>query len=237
MQVVIPIAGKGKRMAEHRAGPKQLLPVADRPLIEHTLAALPPQIDELVLVVGGPHERIVRDYFGREHGGRKVTYVRQADQLGLGHALQQARHVVRGKFLQIVPDDIYAAGDLKALLKEPDLAALVDRVADPSAWGVLVTDEEGYVVDAVEKPQEFVSDLVSTGSYLLDEEFFSVNVAPSARGEYELPDMVLKLVKERGRKVKTLPVTFWLPVNDPTQLTRAEQEMLQRRVAAESVGT
>jgi dTDP-glucose pyrophosphorylase len=228
MQVVIPIAGKGTRMARHYRGPKQLLPVAGKPLVEHTLAALPPEIDELVLVVGGPYEQQIRDYFGQKHKGRRVVYVRQEKQLGLGHAIQQARGVARGKFLQIVPDDIYAAQDLKRLLCCADLGALVKRVENPQNYGVLVTDEEGHIVEAVEKPTKPVSDLVSIGAFLLDEEFFQVQVAPSARGEYELPDIVMALVKERGRKVKTVPASWWLPVNDPAQLSRAEEEMLRR---------
>lgn len=228
MQVVIPIAGKGTRMARHYKGPKQLLPVAGRPLVEYTLSALPEEIDELVLIVGGPHEQRIRDYFGKEHSGRRVVYARQEEQLGLGHAIQQARGVVRGKFLQIVPDDIYAAEDLKRLLECEDLGALVKKVEDPQNYGVLVTDEEGHIIEAVEKPQEPVSDLVSIGAFLLDEEFFHVKTSPSARGEYELPDLVMALVKERNRKVKTVPASWWLPVNDPTQLSQAEKEVLRR---------
>lgn len=227
MQVVIPIAGKGKRMAEGGVeGPKQLLPVGGRPLVEHTLARLPSSIDELVLIVGGAHEQAMRDYFGSEHGGRRVVFVRQAEQRGLGHAVQQAAGVARGKFLVVLPDDIYATEDLEAVVREPDLAALAHRVPDPSMFGVFVCDAEGCLVQAVEKPKAFVSDLISTGSYLLDEEVFTVSVPPSARGEIELPDLVLALVRQRRRRVKVIPATFWLPVNDPQQLTAAEQALL-----------
>ncbi len=228
MQVVIPIAGKGKRMAEGgMQGPKQLLPVGGRPLVEHTLARLPAAINELVLVVGGKHEQAIRDYFGVEHAGRKVAYVRQEEQRGLGHAVQQAAAAVRGKFLVVLPDDIYATADLEVLVRESDLAALAYRVADPSMFGVFVCDAAGCLVRAVEKPKEFVSDLVSTGSYLLDQEVFDVTVPPSARGEIELPDLVLALVQERERRVKVIPASFWLPVNDSRQLTEAEKALLR----------
>lgn len=226
MQAVIPIAGKGKRMATAYQGPKQLLPVAGKPLVEYTLARLPRDVDELILVVGGPHEQLVRDHFGATHGGRRVTYVRQSEQRGLGHAIQQAAPVVGGKFLSVLPDDIYAAEDLQRLIREPDLAALSMRVEHPENFGVLVCDAEGCLVRAVEKPTEFISDRISTGAYLLDPEFFDVRVPPSARGEIELPDLVIALVRERGRRVRVLEASFWHPVNDPEQLTEAQRLML-----------
>lgn len=228
MQVVIPIAGRGKRMAQRYAGPKQLLSVAGRPLIEYTLAALPAAIDELVLVVGGPYEQRIREYFGSEHAGRRVTFIRQPEPLGLGHAVQQAEPVIRDRFLVVLPDDVYAAADLQAMLEEQELAALAKRVEHPENFGVFVCDEERCLVRAVEKPKEFVSDLVSAGPYLLDRDAFTVRVSPSARGEIELPDLVLALVRERGRRVKVLEASFWLPVNDPEQLSAAETAMLEQ---------
>lgn len=228
MQVVIPIAGKGKRMAQAHAGPKQLIPIAGRPLVEYTLSRLPSEVDELVLVVGGPYEEQIRAYFGSEHGGRRVTVVRQPALLGLGHAIQQARSAVKGRFLTVLPDDIYAADDLRAMIQQPDLTVLAKRVEHPEHFGVLVCDRAGCLVGAVEKPKKFISNLVSIGPYLLDEEFFDVQVAPSARGEIELPDLVLALAKQRGRRVRVLETNFWLPVNDPEQLSTAEREMLER---------
>lgn len=232
MQAVIPIAGKGKRMEKAYGGPKQLLPVAGKPLVEYTLARLPREIDELVLVVGGPHEQQVRHYFQGAHGGRRVTYVRQGEQLGLGHAIQQAAPVIRGRFLSVLPDDIYAAEDLHALVQHGDLAALAMRVSHPENFGVLVCDAEGCLVKAVEKPKVFISNLISVGAYVLDPEFFDVQVPPSARGEIELPDIVLALIRDRGRRVRVLEASFWLPVNDPEQLTTAEQELLCSEVKA-----
>lgn len=230
MQAVIPIAGKGKRMAQYNSGPKQLIPVAGKPLVEYTLARLPAEVDELVLIVGGPYETQIREYFGSAHGGRRVTFVRQGEPRGLGHAVQQAAPVVRGRFLVVLPDDIYAAEDLRRMLTEPDLAALAKRVGSWQNFGVLVCDGGGYLVRAVEKPSVFVSDLISTGAYLLDPELFAVAVPPSDRGEIELPDLVMALVRERGRKVKVLEASFWLAVNDPEQLTTAEQALLAAEV-------
>lgn len=229
MQAVLPIAGKSSRMAKKYQGPKQLLSVAGKPLVEYPLAVLPDKINELVLVVGGPYEKQIRDYFGTEHKGRKVTYVRQTEQKGLGHAVQLTRDVIRGRFLVLVPDDIYGKEDLQKMAEQKDMAALAQRRSDPENFGVFVCNDEGYITNTVEKPKEFVSDLVSAGAcFLLDKEFFEVHTSPSARGEIELPDIVNALIKERGRKVKVVETDFWVPVNDPEQLNQADSVMRKR---------
>lgn len=228
MQAVLPIAGKSSRMAVLHDGPKQLLSVAGKPLIEHTLEVLPTIVDELVLIVGGPHEQRIRDYFGSAHRGRKVTYVRQPEQKGLGHAIQQTQPVVHGKFLVYCPDDIFAGEDIERLVAQEDLAALAQHRPDYQRFGVFVCDDAGCVVRAVEKPMDFISDIVSTGQYLLDEEFFSVSVAPSARGEIELPDIVNALVRERGRRMRVVEAKLWLAINDPEQLVAADAYMRRR---------
>lgn len=228
MQAIIPIAGEGKRMEKRHAGPKQLIPVAGKPLIEHTLDNLPSRVDALVFIVGGPHENAIREYFGAEHGGRSVAYVEQKEQQGLGHAIQQAKGVVKGKFIQFTPDDIFGAEDLDALIQVPDLGVMAYRVRDPSQFGVLVTDDAGMVVNAMEKPETFVSDLAFTGASFLDEEFFDITVPPSVRGEIELVDIIMALVRQRGRSLTAVEASFWLPVNDPEQLSDAQKEMLHR---------
>lgn len=214
-------------MAKKYQGPKQLLPVAGKPLVEHTLGWLPKEIDELVLIVGGPYEKEIREYFGSEHQGRTIKYARQDEPKGLGHALQQAKGLVHGKFLVLLPDDFNDPNDLKKMIVQEDLAALAQRRSDPQNFGVFATDENGYIVKAVEKPKEFVSDLVSVGCYLLDEEFFDVEVPPSARGEIELPDIVNALI-HRGRKFKVVETSLWVPVNDPEQLDLADSIIAER---------
>ncbi len=215
-------------MAAAHNGPKQLLRVGGKPLIEHTLEVLPPVVDELVLVVGGPHEQRIREYFGSAHRGRKVTYVRQPEPKGLGHAIQQTQSFVRGKFLVYCPDDIFAGEDLERLVAQEDLAALAQRRPDYERFGVFVCDDAGYVVRAVEKPKECISDIVSTGQYLLDEEFFTISVPPSDRGEIELPDIVNALVEERGRRMRIVEAKLWLAVNDLEQLAYADVYMKKR---------
>lgn len=214
-------------MAKYFAGPKHLLPVAGKPLIEHVLELLPAVIDRLVLVVGGPHERAIREYFSDgEWQGRPLEFVRQLEPLGLAHAFKSAQRTVAGRWLGMIGDDILGQGDLTKLLAH-DLSLMAAKAEHPENFGVLVTDEQGYLVRSVEKPREFVSDLVWTGHMVMDERFFAAEVPPSARGEYETPDVWMKLL-EQGAKIKVVEADFWLPINDKAQLEEAERVLGER---------
>ena len=229
MQAVLPIAGKSSRMAKKYQGPKQFLSILGKPLVEHMLESLPESIDDLVLIVGGPYEGEVRKYFGDSHGGRKISYAKQAEPLGLGHAIQQAKDLVKGRFIVATPDDIYNKSDMEKMIAAPDMAALTMKRDDWYNFGVFIIDSDGYIKKMVEKPKEFVSPYVSVGAcYTLDQEFFDVTVPPSTRGEIELPDIVNALINERGRRCKAIETSFWVAVNDPDQLDLANEIMKAR---------
>lgn len=217
------MAGKGTRWGKHFDGPKQLMPVAGKPVVEHALDMLPPEITELIFIVGGPHEPLIREYFkSGEYNGRPITFVVQTEQLGLAHAFKFAAEHIDGRWLGMVGDDIVGPKGLQSLVQN-DLAVLAYRVPNPENFGVLVADADGYLVRAVEKPKEFVSDLVWTGHMVMNQQFFTVEVAPSARGEYETPDVWTKLVQEHGGKIKIVESEFWLPINDKPQFEEAER--------------
>lgn len=225
MQAVVLMAGKGTRMAKHYEGPKQLLPVNGKPVVSYLLDNLPEEVDQLIFVVGGPHEQTIRDHFkSGEHNGRPITFVVQEEQLGLAHAYWQAKELINGRWLGAVADDIVDPSGIKALF-DHDLAVLAYKVEDPSKFGVLVTDEEGNLNHAVEKPQEFISDLVWTGHMIMDESFFELSVEPSNRGEYETPDVWMRMIHERGAKIAVPQAGYWLPVNDKEQLEAAEEAL------------
>ena len=228
MQAIVLMAGKGTRMAKYYDGPKQLLPVAGKPEVEHALDMLPDEVSELIFVVGGPHEERIRDYFGSgEYAGRPITFVVQEEQLGLAHAFRVAADVVEGRWLGMVGDDILGPRGMSDLVQH-ELSVLASRVEYPEKFGVLVTGDDGYLVRSVEKPKEFISDLVWNGAMVMDESFFEVDLKPSDRGEYETPDVWMKLVTEQGAKIKVVEADFWLPINDREQLREAERVLSGR---------
>lgn len=224
MKAIILMAGKGTRWAKYYKGPKQLMPVAGKPIIEHILEMLPKVIDSLVFVVGGPHEQTLREYFkSGEHQGRPITFVVQTEQLGLAHAYKFAKEVVGNeRWMGLVGDDIVGPKGLEELTKH-ELAVLAYPSPHPENFGVFVTDEDDYLVRSVEKPKEFISDLVSTGHIMMDRRFMDAHVPPSARGEYETPDALMHLINEEGAKIKVVRSEFWLPINDKLQFEEAVQ--------------
>jgi dTDP-glucose pyrophosphorylase len=227
MQAVVLMAGKGTRMAKYYEGPKQLLPVGGKRVVEHALDQLPEEIDQLIFVVGGPHEAKVREYFSSgAYGGRPITFVVQKEQLGLAHAFRSAKELLRGTWLGMVGDDVFGPVGLKNLVGY-DRAVLAAKVEHPETFGVLVPDEENYLVRSVEKPKEFVSNLVWAGAMVMDHDFLEVEVAPSARGEYETPDVWMALLKQE-KKIKIVEADFWLPINDKAQLEEAERVLATR---------
>ena len=228
MKAVVLVAGKGTRMAKYYDGPKHLLPVSGKPVVEHVLEALPPVVDGIVLVVGGPHEAKIREHFtGGSFAGRPIEFAVQTEQLGLAHAFKSAKDLVTdGRWLGMIGDDLLGAGDLSKLL-EYDLALLAARTNHPENFGVLVTDDKGYLVRSVEKPKEFISDLIWTGHMVMNQRFFELDLPPSARGEYETPDVWMAMITE-GAKIKVVEADFWMPINDKVQLEAAEAALKNR---------
>ena len=223
MQAVVLLAGKGTRMAMDYEGPKHLLPVAGKPVAEHALDQLPREVSELVFIVGGPHEEAIRQHFSDgSYGGRRIVFLVQEEPLGIAHAFRIAAPVITGRWLGLVGDDIFGPRSLQKLVQQQDLSLIASRVAYPQNFGVLVTDDSGYLMHSIEKPQTFISDLVWNGAMVMDRDFFDAEIAPSARGEYETPDVWMKLIAS-GRKIKVIEADFWLPINDKQQLEKAEK--------------
>ena len=223
MQAVVLLAGKGTRMAMDYEGPKHLLPVAGKPIIEHALDRLPCEIRELVFIVGGPHEEAIRQHFSDGmYGGRRIVFLVQEEPLGIAHAFRVAAPAITGRWLGMVGDDIFGPRSLQNLVQQQDIALIASRVVNPQHFGVLITDNDGNLTHSIEKPQTFISDLVWNGAMIMDRDFFDTEIAPSARGEYETPDVWMKLIEE-GRKIKVIEANFWLPINDKQQLEEAEK--------------
>ncbi len=222
MQAVILAAGKGRRMMPLTLDrPKPLIETAGKSLLENNLDNLVGLVSEVILVVGYKKEMIM-EKFGKEYKGIGVIYVVQEEQLGTGHALLQAEEKVKGKFLMLNGDDLYSREDMKAVSKY-DNCILVEKRKDVGGFGVVVVKDE-MVVDIVEKPKEFVSDLVNTGMYCFGLEVFEVlkNLGKSERGEYEVTDAIKELAKQGKMHFEEVK-GYWIPVSEPHQIAEAER--------------
>ncbi|MDP3989275.1 MAG: nucleotidyltransferase family protein [bacterium] len=223
MKAVLPMAGKGTRMANYYKGPKQLLHVGDKPILEHILCSLPSDVDECIFVTGGPYEEYIKEHFtSGEYLGKPIRFVQQSQQLGLAHAFCEAQRYVDDRWFGAVSDDIVDPDAIRELFTH-DLAVLACRVSNPENFGALVADDAGNLVRAVEKPEDYISDLVWTGHMIMDKSFFESDVALSARGEYEVPDVWNNMISRRNKKIQIVETTFWLPINTKEQHEVAEK--------------
>ena len=225
MQAVILVAGKGTRMGElTKNTPKPLLKVAGLTLIEHKLAALPAEVDEIIFVVGYLGDQI-RNFFGTSFNGRKILYVEDTLQ-GTAKALEAACPLLQDRFLVLMGDDLYGAEDIQNALKH-ERAIVVKEMPDKTAGGKVIMNDRGALIDIVEDRTGSLShNLINTGLYLLTKEIFNYEPVKLANSnEYGLPQTMLLMLEEYP--VAVVKADFWVNISAPEDLIKAEQ-LLQK---------
>ncbi len=214
MRLLIPAAGKGTRMRPFTLyTPKPLFPLAGKPILSRLIDRVLKwvEIDGITLVVS-PGEageevlRVMRETYG------DVEARIQERALGLGHAvLVGMEGIARDEDVLIVLSD--ALYDGKFDFSESFIA--VQEVEDPRRFGVVVLDDEGYIVDMEEKPENPRSNLAIVGVYYVKEagvlkEALEELVEKDIRtkGEYQLTD-ALRLMMDRGYRFRAPSVDIW----------------------------
>ncbi len=191
--------------------PKPLVPIWDRPLLEHQLRQLEGLVDEVLLVVGFLREQI-EERFGESFGRIRLRYVVQERQRGTADALLAAQPHVTARCLVLNGDDFYHGDDLRGLAVR-GRGLLVTQAKDPENRAV-VQLEGDVVTGIVEKPKDPPKNAwCSVGGYCVEKDDLRYldEVVPSPRGELELPDFILRLVEESVVRAKRID-RFWLPI-------------------------
>lgn len=228
MQAVLMAAGKSTRTYPLTlTRPKPLLPILNRPLLYHNLDQFVGLFDEVILITGYRKE-MIEARLGNSYRGMRIVYQEQKEQLGTGHAALQAKPHIRGKFVVMNGDDLFARVDLEALVRY-EYAALVMRAEHPERYGVYQVDAQNRVLNLVEKPKEYLGDLVNIGCYVLQPDFFDeLERTPlSERGEIEITSAILATAKKRP--FYALPIQgYWRPTGYAWDLL-VHQEFLMER--------
>ncbi|KKP58969.1 MAG: Nucleotidyl transferase [Candidatus Moranbacteria bacterium GW2011_GWF1_34_10] len=222
MQVVILAAGRGTRMKNLTDEiPKPMLKIKGKPILEYKLNALPDEVDEIIFIVGYRRGKI-EEYFGDNFKGKKIRYVVQENLNGTGGAILLAKNLVGDKFLVMMGDDLYHPDDIKNILSY-DNAILASKVENPSQFGVFKIDENGNLLEIVEKPINPPSNLINTGLYALTKDFFNYDLVPISEKEFGLPQTLAKMAKDFP--VKIIQTNKWHPIGNPEELEEAEKKL------------
>jgi len=253
MKVIVPMAGRGSRLRPHTlVTPKPLVPVGGKPivhrLVEDIAAVCTEKIDEIAFVIGdfGPEvEKELLEVAAKLGASGSIHY--QEQPLGTAHAVLCAKEKLEGPVVVAFADTLFQA-DFK-IDPQADGILWVKQIEDPSAFGVVKMNSNGEIIDFVEKPKEFVSDLAMIGIYyfkdgkrLREELEYLIDNNILKGGEYQLPDGLRRLT-EAGYTFKPGEVTEWLDCGNKEVTVHTNQRVLeydqvkQVKLIADSVKT
>lgn len=220
MQAVILAAGRGKRMQALTDNmPKPLLTVFGNNLLEHKISVLPKEIDEVVIVVGYLGEKI-KQHFGDEFNGRKISYVEQKDLMGTMLALKEAESLLKDRFIVMMGDDIYSQEDVDACL-EHKWSILVKKMDDRGRGAKVTVDNKLHIVDITEGAELEKGMLNNAGMYVLNTEIFKYPLVQIPSGEFGLPQTLARAAKDF--EISVVESKNWHQITSPEDIERVEK--------------
>ena len=195
MKAVILAAGEGSRLWPFTySKPKVMIPVANKPILEYVVRSLVANgINDIIMVVGYRKERIMTHFEDGLDYGARIDYAVQKKQLGTAHALLAASKMVKGDFVVLPGDNVIDPKVVEDLLSADESpCALITESEIPSKYGV-VQIRSGKIVDIMEKPEEMVGNLISTGIYRMSSDAFTRIRSHSRKGFHDLTSVVRDL--------------------------------------------
>ncbi|WP_452225512.1 sugar phosphate nucleotidyltransferase [Lacinutrix chionoecetis] len=239
MKIIVPMAGRGSRLRPHSLTvPKPLIPVAGQPivhrLVKDIVKVLNQPIEEIAFVLGDPAwfgDDVVSSLEALAKSlGAKASIYRQDQPLGTGHAIMCAKESLSGPAVIAYADTLIRANF--NLDPEADAVIWVKQVDKPEAYGVVKLNEKKEIVELVEKPEQFVSDLAVIGIYYFKEvavlkaelqKVLDNNIING--GEYQINDGIKGMMKN-GKVFKTGEVSEWMDCGNKAVTLETNQRML-----------
>ncbi|MFD2517410.1 sugar phosphate nucleotidyltransferase [Salinimicrobium flavum] len=237
MKIIVPMAGRGSRLRPHTLTvPKPLIPIAGKPivhrLVEDIAKVLDEKVDEIAFIIGEDFgEKVEKDLkeIAKALGAQGTIYY-QDKPLGTGHAIMCAKDSLQGPAVIAYADTLFKADF--TLDKEADGVIWVKQVENPSAYGVVQLNENREIVDLVEKPKDFVSDLAVIGIYYFKDvavlknelqEVLDQNIIRG--GEYQINDGI-EAMRRKGAKFVPGKVDEWMDCGNKQVTVETNTRML-----------
>jgi mannose-1-phosphate guanylyltransferase / phosphomannomutase len=235
--------GEGTRLRPMTANqPKPLLPVANRPIMEHVLRLLKRHgFDETIVTVQFL-AALVRNYFGDgEEFGMSLQYANEEMPLGTAGSVRNAEDALRDAPFLVISGDALTDMDLSAMVRQhQDNGALVTvglaRVPDPLEFGIVITQEDGRIQRFLEKPTwgQVFSDTVNTGVYVMEPEVLA-EVPPGEVVDWS-GDVFPKLLKRGAPLFGYISDGYWEDVGTHESYMKAQADVLAGRVQTDIAG-
>lgn len=232
------MAGRGSRLRPHTLTvPKPLIPIAGKPivhrLVEDIAGVINQKIDEIAFIIHKDFgDKVAQELVAiAENLGAKGSIYYQNEPLGTAHAILCAKESMEGPIVVAYADTLFRADF--TLDTSADSVIWVKQVEDPSAFGVVQLNDKNEIVDFVEKPKEFISDLAIIGIYyfksgetLRGELEYLLDNNIQKGGEYQLTDG-LENMKQKGMKFVPGKVDEWMDCGNKNVTVETNSRMLQ----------
>ncbi len=238
MKIIIPMAGKGKRMRPHTLTvPKPLINIAGKPIVQRLVEDITKvcgeKVDEIAFIIGSDFGKEVEENLIKiaESQGAKGTICYQEKALGTAHAIMCAKDSITGKTVVAFADTLFKADFVMDTNQEGVI--WVQGIEDPRQFGVVKLNEAGVITDFVEKPETFVSNLAIIGIYyfkdgdnLKKELQYLLDNNITEKGEFQLTN-ALENMKQKGIAFTPGKVTEWLDCGNKDATVYTNQRVLE----------
>jgi len=238
MKLIIPMAGMGKRMRPHTLTvPKPLIHVAGKPivqrLVEDIAAVVDEKIDEIAFVVGRFGAEVEENLLSiAESLGAKGKICYQDLPLGTAHAILCAQETLTGKVIVAFADTLFKA-DFK-FDQENDGIIWVQKIQDPSAFGVVKVNAENVITDFVENLAIIGIYFFKDGDNLKKELQYLIDNNVQEKGEYQLTN-ALENMKSKGIKFSPGQISEWLDCGNKDATVYTNQRILEFKSKSEKL--
>ncbi|MCL2678717.1 MAG: NDP-sugar synthase [Dehalococcoidia bacterium] len=235
MQAVILVGGLGTRLRPltwHT--PKALVPVLNRPFLEHALLRLKSHgVGEVVLAISNLADEVERCLGDGSYLGMKISYAHEKTAQGTAGAVKNAAELIKGTFF-VLNGDIFTDLDYTAMLdfhrhRQASVTIALTPVEDPTQYGLVETTPEGRVKRFLEKPgwNEITTNMINAGTYVMEPEV--LDLIPSAM-EYSFERQLFPEMLAGDKAVFAFPSAgYWIDIGSPAKYRQLNFDLLTGR--------